>query len=120
MHAEDVSVLAPPGIRDDEMHFVRAYEHRFLHLVLRVTPTGGPQFLKEVGWMLARLRPIEVLRPGEHDVRKVEFTVHSVCIARVEKSSEPIEAFRCSLDERTSGLIGFLWIHERGEIAHFT
>ena len=93
VHAEDVSALAPPGIRDDEMHFVGAYEYRFLHLVPRVMPTSGPQFLEEVGGMVSRLRPIETLRPGKHDMRKVEFTVHSVCIARVEKSSEAIEAF---------------------------
>jgi hypothetical protein len=32
-------------------------------------------------------------------MRKVEFPIHPVCVARVEEGSEPIEALRDRMDE---------------------
>ena len=99
MHAEDISILVPPGICDDEVHLVPTYQYRLLRLVLRVMPTRGPQFFKEVGGVLSCLRPIEAFRARKHDMRKMEFPIHSICIAHVEEGGEPIEAIRRSPDK---------------------
>lgn len=105
MQAEDLSILAPPGICDDKVHLVPADKYRLLRLVLRVMPTRGTQFLKEVGGVLPCLWPIEAFRAGEHDVRKVEFPIHSGGVARIEGCSEPVEALRCRPDKLGFGLL---------------
>ena len=78
---------------------IPTYEHRLLRLVLCVIPTGGSQFRKEIDGVVPRLSPNQPLRPRKHDMRKAEFTIHSVCVARVEEGSEPIETLRGSMDE---------------------
>ena len=99
MHGEDDPTFVSPGIRDHEVHLIPTYEHRLFRLVLCVMPTGGLQFSKEIDGVLPCLSPNQALRPRKHDMRKVEFTIHSVCVARVEEGSEPIETHRGSLDE---------------------
>ena len=105
MHAEDISILAPPGICDDEVYLVPTYKYRLLRLVLRVMPTRGPQLLKKVGGVLPRLWPIEAFRPGKHDMRKVKFPIYSVCVALVKEGGEPIKALRRSLDKLGFGFL---------------
>jgi len=105
VHAEDISILAPPGICDDEVHLVPTYKYRLLRLVLRVMPTRGQQLLKKVGGVLPCLWPIEAFRPGKHDMREVEFSIHSVCVAHVEEGSEPIEALRRSPNKLGFGFL---------------
>nr|CAP47466.1 putative integron gene cassette protein [uncultured bacterium]CAP48906.1 putative integron gene cassette protein [uncultured bacterium] len=99
MHGEGDPTFVSPGIYDHEVHLIPTYEHRFLRLVLCVMPTGGSQFPKEVDGVVPRLSPNQPLRPRKHDVRKVEFTIHSVCVASVEEGSEPIETLRGSMYE---------------------
>jgi hypothetical protein len=82
-------------------------------------PTGGSQFRKEIDWVLSCLSPNQAFRPRKHDMRKVEFTIHSVCVARVEEGSEPIETHRGCVDELGVEFLRVLWLYKLRKVAHF-
>ncbi len=72
---------------------------------LCVMPTRGSQLFKKVSRALSHLWLIKAFRPGKHNMRKVEFSIHAICIAQAGEAGETIEALRRSPDKLGFGFL---------------
>lgn len=108
----------PATVRDDEMHFVLTYQYGYFRFIAGVMPTRFFQGDEEVLGMLAWFLPFKAGRTREHDVREVEFAIHSDRVTRVEVRSESVQAFRGRREWRTVLFCNRHRAHETDEFGH--